>query len=99
MGPHRNGVVTQGGMRSGVNRNDFHLNFKAEWFHFAKTEGNDTGLHRVTESPYPMQKAIRCVMNPVSCNWGLIHSSPLGAVLPGVPKKSIRISYTLAIRI
>ena len=39
--------------------------------HFGKTEWSDTGLHRrrVTEPPYPMRKAVRCVMNPVSCNW------------------------------
>ena len=71
--PHRIGAVTRDGMRSGVNRVDFHLTSKAEWFHSAKTEWCDTGLprRRVTEPPYPMRKAIRCVMNPVSCNWGL----------------------------
>ena len=73
MEPHRIGAVTRDGMRSGVNRIDFHLTSKAEWFHSAKTEWSDTGLprRRVTEPPYPMQIAIRCVMNPVSCNLGL----------------------------
>ena len=73
MGPHRIGAVTRDGVRSGVNRIDFHLTSKADWFHFAKTEWSDTGLPRasVTESPYPMRKVIRCVMYPVLFNWGL----------------------------
>ena len=72
-------AVTQDGMRSRVNRIDFHFTFKAEWFHSAKTEWSDTGLpwRRGTEPPYPTQKAIRCVMNPVSCTWGLARVKPI----------------------
>ena len=72
MGSHWISAVTRDGMRSGVNRIHFHLTSRAEWFHSAKTEWSDTGLPRcrVTAPPYPMRKAIRCVMNPVSCNWG-----------------------------
>ena len=57
MGPHRIGAVTRDGMRSGVNRIDFHLTSKAEWFHSGKKEWSDTGLprRRVTEPP-----CIRC---------------------------------------
>ena len=59
-----------------MNRIDFHLTSKVELFHSAKTEWSGTGLpqRRVTEPPYPMQNAIPCVMNPVSCNWGLSES-------------------------
>ena len=66
MGPHRIGAVTRDGMRSGVNRIDFHLTLKADWFHSAKTEWSDTALPRrhVTEKQSD-------VMNPVSCNWSL----------------------------
>ncbi len=62
---HRMSEVIRDGMWSEVNR---------IYFHLTEMELSDNGLpqHRVTTTPNPMQKVIRCVMNPASCNWGLI---------------------------
>ncbi len=59
VGSQRISAVTQDGMQSEVNRINFHLTSRAESFHSAETEWDDTGLPRrlVTAFPKPMQKA------------------------------------------